>query len=154
MGYCQFPARLDWLLEKENTNQLSTIALDGWYHLSWQFDYVWCNISLSEGADAYGNADSIQNNVSDEADGEFVDDNDCVNINDSSDNNDDESDDNEEDYNNNNDDGSIDYDTVVNDDEDDDKDKAWYKKAPFMIDWVNKFSRTDCVHPGFAISIN
>tara|TARA_B110001450_G_C17494764_1_gene429836 strand:+ start:362 stop:622 length:261 start_codon:yes stop_codon:yes gene_type:complete len=75
---------------------------------------IWRNISLSEGADGDGNANSIDNNVSDEADNEFVDDNDYANRNDSSDNDDDERNDDdkeEEEDNSNNDDGSISYDT-------------------------------------------
>ena len=34
------------------------------------------------------------------------------------------------------------------------KQEKWYYKAKFMLDWVNKFSRTHCIHPGFAISID
>ena len=105
-----------------------------------KFEYLWRNISLSED-NGDGNTDSIDNNVSDEDDGEFVDDNDyAVNNNDSSDNDDSDSDEEEGEEDDNNDDGSIDYDTVVDEEEDDD-DESRYKKASFMIDWVNKFSR-------------
>ena len=51
----------------------------------------------------------------------------------------------------------IDYYTVVDDEEEDDiydNNEAWYKKALFVIDWVNKFLQTYCVYPGFAISID
>ena len=41
-----------------------------------KFEYLWRNISLSEGGD--GDSDSIDDKVSDETDGEFVDDNDYV----------------------------------------------------------------------------
>ncbi|OEU15430.1 hypothetical protein FRACYDRAFT_261679 [Fragilariopsis cylindrus CCMP1102] len=118
-----------------------------------KFEYLWRNISLSEGGD--GDSDSIDDKVSDEADGEFVDDNDYV-VNNNYHNDDDGDDEQEEeeeedmkDNNNNNnddDDGSIDYDTVVDDEQDDEE--AFYNKAVFMLDWVNKFSR------GFAISID
>ena len=122
-----------------------------------KFEYLWRNISLSEGGD--GDSDSIDDKVSDETDGEFVDDNDYV-VNNNYHNDDDGDDEQEEEEdmkdNNNNknddDDGSIDYDTVVDDEQDDEE--AWYNKAVFMLDWVNKFSRTYCVHPGFAISID
>jgi hypothetical protein len=51
----------------------------------------------------------------------------------------------------------IDYYTVVDDEEEDDiydNNDAWYKKASFVIDWVNKFLQTYCFYPGFAISID
>ena len=32
--------------------------------------------------------------------------------------------------------------------------RKWYAKEKFMLDWVNKFSPTHCVHPSFAISID
>ena len=117
-----------------------------------KFEYLWRNISLSEGGD--GDSDSIDDKVSDEADGEFVDDNDYV-VNNNYHNDDDGDDEQEEEEDmkdNDDDDGSIDYDTVVDDEQDDEE--AWYNKAVFMLDWVNKFSRTYCVHPGFAISID
>ena len=94
-------------------------------------------------------------NVTDEADGEFLDDHDyAAHNNDSSDDDDSDEEEEEEEENDNNNkaDGLIDYDTVVDDDDDDDE--SWYKKASFMIDWTNKFSQTYCVHPGFAISID
>ena len=34
------------------------------------------------------------------------------------------------------------------------KQEKCYYKAKFMLDWVNKFSCTDCVHPGVTISID
>ena len=56
---------------------------------------------------------------------------------------------------NNNDDGSVDDDTIDEEGDDDEAEQEkWYWKAKFMLDWVNKFSRTHCVHPGFAISID
>ena len=56
---------------------------------------------------------------------------------------------------NDNNDKQVD-DKNINKQDDDDKaeQKKWYYKARFMLDWVNKFSRTHCFHPGFAISID
>ena len=47
-------------------------------------------------------------------------------------------------------------DKTINEEDDDDKAKQekWYYKEKFILDWVNKFSRTHCVRPGFAISID
>ena len=65
----------------------------------------------------------------------------------------------EEDYNemgnNNNDDEEVD-DKTMNKEDDDDKaeQEKWYYKAKFMLDWVNRFSQTHCIHPGFDISID
>ena len=60
-----------------------------------------------------------------------------------------------EDNNNDGDDG-VDYKTITEEDNDNNKEEKekWYYKAKFMLDWVNKFSRMYCVHPGFAISID
>ena len=56
---------------------------------------------------------------------------------------------------NNNDDGSVDDETINEEDDDDEAEQEkWYWKAKFMLDWVNRFSQTHCVHPGFAISID
>ena len=139
MGYCRLPARSDYWRRKTPTSCLPLHWMDGIISRD-KFEYLWRNISLSED-NGDGNTDSIDNNVSDEDDGEFVDDNDyAVNNNDSSDNDDSDSDEEEGEEDDNNDDGSIDYDTVVDEEEDDD-DESRYKKASFMIDWVNKFSR-------------
>ena len=53
------------------------------------------------------------------------------------------------------DDESVD-DEIINkeDDNNEVEQEKWYAKAKFMLDWVNKFSRSHCVHPGFAISID
>ena len=56
---------------------------------------------------------------------------------------------------NDNDDDSVDGETINEENEDDEvEQEKWYYRANFMLDWVNKFSRSYCVHPGFAISID
>ena len=69
-----------------------------------------------------------------------------------------EEDDNEisdDDDDDDNDDDSVD-DETINEQDDDNKveQEKWYYKAKFMLNWVNKFPRTHCVHPGFAIRID
>ena len=34
------------------------------------------------------------------------------------------------------------------------KSEKWYKKASLLLDYVNKFSKTVCVYPGFNLSID
>ena len=63
----------------------------------------------------------------------------------------------DDDLGNNNDDDSFDDETIVNEEDDDDDEveqEKWYYKEKFMLDWVNKFAQTHCVHLGFAISID
>ena len=56
---------------------------------------------------------------------------------------------------NDNDGESVDDETINEVDDDDEvEQERWYYKAKFMLDWVNKFPQTHCVHSGFAISIN
>jgi hypothetical protein len=156
MGYCKLPARHDYWKKKQQNSCLPSHWMDGTISRD-KFEYLWRNISLSNDGD---DDEDIDNSISDEADGEFVDDHDYAAHNNDSSDDDDSSDEEEEEEeeedddnnNNNNADGSFDYDTVVDDDDDDDE--SWYKKASFMIDWTNKFSRMYCVHPGFAISID
>ena len=148
MGYCRLPARRDYWRRQVPNSCVPSHWMDGTISRD-KFEYLWRNISLSNDGD---DDDDIDINVSDEADGEFVDDHDyAAHNNDSSDDDDSSDEEEEEEDDDDNADGSIDYDTVVDDDDDD---ESWYKKASFMIDWTNKFSRTYCVHPGFAISID
>ena len=51
------------------------------------------------------------------------------------------------------DDVSIDYNTDINDN-DSRNVELWYQRAKLFLDRVNKFSRTYCKHPGFALSID
>ena len=56
---------------------------------------------------------------------------------------------------NNNNDDPVDDETINEEDDDDEAEQEkWYYKAKFMLDWVNKFSQTHCVHLGFAINID
>ena len=46
---------------------------------------------------------------------------------------------------------SVDDETItINEQNDDDEaeQEKWYCKAKFMLDWINKFTRRHCVHPG------
>ena len=51
------------------------------------------------------------------------------------------------------DDGSVDIDTDC-DDNNGRNVELWYQRAKLFLDQVNKFSRTYCKHPGFALSID
>ena len=51
------------------------------------------------------------------------------------------------------DDVLIDYNTNQNDNDGRDV-ELWYQRAKLFLDRVNKFSRTYCKHPGFALSID
>ena len=64
-----------------------------------------------------------------------------------------EEDDNE--IGNDNDNDSVDDETINEDDNTDEvEQEKWYYKEKFMLDWINRFAQTHCVHPGFAISID
>ena len=64
-----------------------------------------------------------------------------------------EEEDNDE-MSNDEDDDSVDDGTINEQDDDNEvEQEKWYYKVKFILDWVNKFSRTHCVYPGFAISI-
>ena len=66
-----------------------------------------------------------------------------------------EEEDEDDEMSNDNDDDSVDDETINEEDDDDEAEQEkWYYKAKFMLDWVNKFSQTHCVHPGFTISID
>ena len=56
---------------------------------------------------------------------------------------------------NDNADDLVDDETINEQDDDDEvKQKKWYCKAKFMLDWVKEISPTHCIYPGFAISID
>ena len=177
MGYCRLPARQDYWVQRQPNSCLPAHWMDGQFSCS-KFAYVWRNISL----DSLLTDEEIDNSVEVDNDGQFKpetepgefvvktaeedEDNDDDDDGDKSkkdeekndyyDNRDpapEEEDDNE--LGNDNDDDSVD-DETINEEDDDDKVKQekWYYKAKFMLDWGNKFAQTDCVDPGFAISVN
>ena len=100
-----------------------------------KFKYQWHNVYLLKG----GDYDTVDDNISNAADGEFEDDDDYVvdSSNNDSDGDDvEEEEEEEEDIKDNN--RSIDYDTITDDiDPAADDDAAWFKKALLILDWTN-----------------
>ena len=176
MGYCRLPARRDYWVERQPNSCLPSHWINGQFSRN-KFEYVWRNISL----DSAVASEEFDQSVEVGNDGEFEPEEEVEEVlvetveeEDDDDNNDDDEskkDDEQNEYfedkepapekeendemSNDNDDDSVDDETINEEDDDfEAKQEKWYAKAKFMLDWVNKFSRTHCVHPGFAISID
>ena len=128
-----------------------------------QFEYIWCNIHLDCKPDP-GNK-QVNADVNEDNDGSIV-----PEEEEEDDNKDDEEDLTEDEKlkkereqrikdtyvstaSDDEEDSPIDYNTDQNNNDGRDI-ELWYQRAKLFLNQVNKFSRTYCKHPGFALSID